>query len=642
MLGLLRKSVTSWVGMAILAIAVGAMVVTLFQGQTPEGGGGKNAVVAKVGKTLIGENALMQAIENAVQNAREQDESINIASYVRQGGAENALEQLLIGQQVSEYAAAHKMAVSRRMVDGEIASIPAFQSNGSFDETRFRQFLQGQSIREEDIRRDIKNTLLRSQLLRPIVSPMAVPDMLVSQVAKLLVAEHRGAILPVPSQAMKDPGTPDDKALQAFYEKNRARFTVPERRSYRYALLDTAALREKSQPTDEDIRAYYDEHLADYGGLEERSVRQVVLPNEKDAAAFVKKLTDGESFAKIATGYGYTADDIDLGLQNHRSLASATSPEIADKVFALAAGKTTEAIRGDFGYHVLEVSKIVPASPRPFEQVKADIRNELAQENFANLQSELITGAEDRFDAGEAFSDVVASMGAKIVDVRQVSRNGEAYDENFDAKTVDVPLIERVFTTDIADGPHVAEVGEGRYALYELGDVTPPTPAPLDRIRARAIDAWRAVQRLDAAKALADRIAGEAAGDKTLAQASAGNGLPPVQQIAVRRLELTQMAQQGQEIPPPVLMLANLSAEKTSVMPAPEGQGWFVIKTDSVSDGDTSMAEELRPAVRRGLEQEAESEFLDGFMRAVGREVGVVRYPGAVKALASRLSGDDE
>ena len=57
---------------------------------------------------------------------------------------------------------------------------------------------------------------------------------------------------------------PSDADLTAYFEKNRARYAVPERRTVRYALLDMDQLRARAAVSDDEIRTYYNDHLDTY------------------------------------------------------------------------------------------------------------------------------------------------------------------------------------------------------------------------------------------------------------------------------------------------------------------------------------------------------------------------------------------
>jgi peptidyl-prolyl cis-trans isomerase D len=640
MLQLFRKSVTSWVGILVLALALGALVFTLFQPRGPGASSGPTGqVLATVGDASVTEADYRRTIDRAVARERERTPTITNPDFIGAGGGELVLEQLISGKAMAAFGAANSMAISRRMIDGEIASIPAFQLNGKFDDGTFRRLISQQRLSEEELRDSIAQDLLRRQLLQPVLAGTTIPRGMAEPFAALLLEVRRGQILPVPSVAMPDPGAPTDAQLAAFHAENKAAYTLPERRAFRFAEFDSLALFEKARPKPEQVRKYYDENQAEFGGLETREVRQVVLRDAAKAKAFVAAVRGGKPFGEAALAEGFSDADTALGLQSESGLAQNVAPEVAKAAFAQKPGAVSEPIKTELGWHVVEVMRVEPAKPTPFAAVSAGIEKKLADEKAADLLAETVASAEDRLTGGESLADVAKTLGAAVQTAPALTADGRLFDADYAATRVEQPLLPKAFEADMAEGPQVVELEKGRYALLEVTDVVAPELVPLAKIRSDVAQAWAIKARSDAAKAEAERIAAAASKGQSLAEATAGKALPQPQSLAVRRLELTQMAQQGQQVPPPVVMLLNTPTGQARVLPAPGGQGWFVVKVDAVEKGDIANAPQLVDAVRQSLVREAGNEMAESFVRAIERDVGVVKKPEAVKDVNRRLTG---
>lgn len=640
MLKTLRNSVSSWVGILILALALGALVFTLFQPNSPGGTAGQSgAVLAVVGKGAIQESDYLSAVDRSVQRERDRTPQLTNPEFIAGGGGEMVLQQLIAGEAMNAFGTSNGMVISRRMIDGEIASIQAFQLNGKFDDATFRRIIADQRISEDALRQSISTDLMRRQLLQPVMAGITVPRAMAEPYAALLLEQRRGVILPVPSAQMPDPGQPTDAQLAAFHSANKAVYTLPERRAFRFAEIDSAALAQKARPTAEQVRKYYDDNLDEFGGLETRDVRQIVLPDEAKAKAFVAAVRGGKPFATAAKAEGYGEADIQLGTLTQEALTRQLNAEAATAAFALKAGTVSDPVKSAVGWHVMETRAIMPPKPQPFATVSDGIAKKLADEKLADLVAETVAGAEDRFAEGQSLVDVAKSLGAAVQTSPALTADGRLFDDNFAATRVEQPLLAKAFAADTAEGPQVVETEAGRHALIEVTDVIAPSMVPLDKIRADVAMAWAIRSRSDAARAEAERIAAAASKGQTLEQATAGKRFPAAQALTVRRLELTQMVQQGQQIPPPVVMLLNTPRGQARVIPAPGGQGWFVVKVDDVVAGNIADAPQLTDAVRQSLMRDAGNEMAETFVRALERDVGVVRKPEAVKAVNRRLTG---
>lgn len=641
MLDFLRKSVSSWVGVLILGLALGALVLTLFQGQSTGSGapGAGGPVLATVGDSALTENEFSRTVDRAVARERERTPAITVPDFLGAGGGEMVLQQLIAGKAITQFGVSNEMVVSRRMVDGEIASIPAFQLNGKFDDGTFRRLLAEQRISEEELRESIATDMKRRQLLQPVSLGTSVPRSMAEPFAALLLEIRKGLIVPVPSLAMPDPGTPTDAQLNAFHAENRTAYTLPERRAFRFAELSPLSLAAKAKPAAADVRKYYDANPQEFGGLELRTLNQVVLRDEAKAKAFTAAVRAGTPFAAAAQKEGFAATDIALGEQSKAGLADNVDKAVADAAFALKPGQVSDPVKTSLGFHMVEVTAIKPAAAQPFAAVSAGIEKKLADEKLADLMADTVASVEDRLTGGESLVEVAKSLGLSLQTVPALTADGRLFDANLAATRIEQPLLPKVFAAEESEGPQVAEMEGGSYALFEITDVTPPALVPLAAIRNDVATAWSIKTRADSARREAEAIAAALSKGTPMAQVLAGKRLPPPQPITVRRLELTQMAQQGQQVPPPVILLLNTPAGQARVLPAPGGQGWFVVKVDAVEPGSAAQAPGLVDAVRQSLMRETGNEMVETFVRAIERDVGVVRKPEQVKATTRRLTG---
>lgn len=640
MLKLMRNFVTSWLGMAVLALAVGAMAIVFGQAG-PSGGGSteKAAVLATVGDNAITDRQYISAVDRVVARERETTPGLNNAQFLGSGGGDMVLQQMIVSQALSAFADSNGMTVSKRLVDGEIASIPAFQQNGQFNEDLFRRVIAEQNISEAELRTSIAQDLIRRQLLQPLTAGAALPAAVVEGYARMLLEQRKGEILPIPSALMKDPGTPTDAQLQAFHDAHKAEYTIPERRSFRYAEISSDKLAAKAAPSADEVRKYYDSHPGEFGGLETRDVQQIVLPDAKTARAFVAKVRAGTSFAAAAKAQGFDARDIAVGVLSRDELAKQLDEAAAKAAFRLDAGAVSDPVKSDFGERVLFVRAIHAPRVQPFAVVEKRIAAQLREARLKDLLADTVNDAEDRLDEGQSLADVAKSLGLSVVTEAPVTSDGRRYDADYQLSQVTLPMLGKVFEQSQQDGPRVVEIGSGHYAIIEVTDVVAPELVPMARIRNDVVTAWAADTRANEAKAEAERIVKRIEAGDTLAKAIAGKQLPPAETLTVRRLELAQMMGQQQQVPPPVLMLLNIPAGKAHIVAAPEGRGWFVVHVLEAKEGSEAEAKPLLNDLRQTLAQDAANEFAESFLRTVERQTKVVRRPDALKAVNRQLTG---
>ncbi len=635
MISLFRKYLTSWFalglfGLVLVAFAISGVGNTSFGGLVGGGGG-----VASVGGTEISEAQLLGEFDRTLRRARQQDPKLDARSAARQGAVGEVYEQLIATTALEKFGADSGIAISDRAIDGEIASVDAFRVGGKFDDATYRRILAEQRLSERDLRNGLRGDLVRRQIVTPVIAAVQVPRTLAAPYAALLLEKRSGAIAIVPVTAMPAPAAPTPAQLQAFYAGHTAAFTLPERRAFRYAVIDRDKIAGGITISDADIRKYYAANAETYAGAETRKLLQVVVPDEAKAKAIAAAVKGGAKFAAAAAAAGFAPADIDIGEQTKAKFAAATSAAVADAAFALPAGGTTAPVQSPFGWHVVAVTAITPARPKSLDAARAEITAKLKDDRTTTLLSDTVGKIEDALSGRSSLADVAKRFGLTVAAVPAVTRAGTSpTDPGFTLAPAAVPLVAKAFDADPADGPTLQQTGKDSFAVVELGDITPPAAQPLATVHDAVLAAYVDDARLKAAKAVADTIVAETAANRPFASVVTAHNLPAAHPLAGRRVDLGQAAQ----VPPPVKLFLTMAAGTTRTLPAGP-QGYWVVHVDTVTPGDVATAPGLVDSARAQFTQAAPDEIGAAFAQAVERAVGVKRNASALAAATARITG---
>ena len=146
-------------------------------------------------------------------------------------------------------------------------------------------------------------------------------------------------------------------------------------------VLQNAILTREIGPTvtDAALHAKYDAEYANKPGEEEVHARHILVPTEDEAKKIIAQLDKGADFAALAK-----QESKDPGAQNGGDLGFFKKgdmvPEFATAAFALQPGKYTETpVKTQFGYHIIKVEERRVAPPPTFDQVKAELRQQIIQ-----------------------------------------------------------------------------------------------------------------------------------------------------------------------------------------------------------------------------------------------------------------------
>ena len=301
MLTVFRNFAKSPIGLGVFALIITAFVVTLYEGQGGLGGaGGTGGAVATVGGDKIDETELARRVQNQMDGERQRNPEIDMARFVASGGVERTIDLTATGRAVELFAARQGMVASKKLVDGAIASIPAFNGpTGKFDQTTFVQVLTQRKLTEAMVRNDFVREALTKMIAIPAAGAANVPAALVTPYAALLLETRTGLIGVVPSQAYVPKTPPTDIELQNFYQRNIARYTIPERRIVRLAKFDRSRFVGKLAASDAEILTAYNA-VPGFAARETRAFTQLIVPTQAQATDLLGKIRGGLSIADAA------------------------------------------------------------------------------------------------------------------------------------------------------------------------------------------------------------------------------------------------------------------------------------------------------------------------------------------------------
>jgi len=147
---------------------------------------------------------------------------------------------------------------------------------------------------------------------------------------------------------------------------------------------------QKSNPvSDAEVKAEYDKFVANNSGKEYHA-RHILVEKEDQAKTIIAQIKKGAKFEDIAKKSskdpGSAAKGGDLDWANPGNFVA----EFSDALTKLAKGKMTETpVKTQFGYHIIRVDDIRDAQLPKFDDVKAQVAQQLQQQKLAKYQEEL-------------------------------------------------------------------------------------------------------------------------------------------------------------------------------------------------------------------------------------------------------------
>ncbi|HEY6815695.1 MAG TPA: peptidylprolyl isomerase, partial [Croceibacterium sp.] len=275
---------------------------------------------------------------------------------------------------------------------------------------------------------------------------------------------------------------------------------------------------------------------------------------------------------------------------------------------------------------------------RTLEQARGEIATALAEEQRRAALDDLTAGLEERFDDGESLSDIARELKVELTTTAPATADGRLY--NRQGETVPQmlgPVLPVAFEME-EETPQLATLVPGQtFVIFDVSDITPSATAPLAEIRNDVIALWRRDQGAKAAKAAADRIEARIARGSTLAAAvAAEKRAVPAPQIV--NLTREQLARQGQ-VPPSLALFFSMAQGTVKKLEASDDAGWYIVQLAKIEAGAVPQNDPLVLATLQQLGRVSGEEYVEQFVKATQREVGIERNETAITAVRTQLIG---
>ena len=508
----INKIGQSWLGKAIVAVLFGFLIISfavwgigdIFRGAV-------RTEVATVGGTSISADAFRNAYQNEVQRlARQSRQSISPERARALGIDTQVLGRLITEAALDQKARDLGLGVSNALVAKTITEDPNFQGpSGRFERSRFEEVLFSNSLNEATFVREQRAVIARLQLAEAVTGALPVPLAMREAVHRYGAERRSAAYIVLPAGLAGDIAAPTDEQLKAFFEERKSAFRAPQYRGVNVVVLTPETLAKVDSVPDAEARKRYEELKGSrFGAPERRTVEQIVFPNAEAAEAAAKRIVDGAAFEAIAAENNIDPKNLELGTFTKSEMFD---PAVAEAAFSLAEGAVSGPIQGRFGNVIVRVTKVQPESTKPFEEVAADVKREVALERARQEIDSLHDAVEDLRASARPLNEVAREKGLPLVSVPALDRSGRDKAGN---PVADLPereaLIAAVFSTDIGADNEPLRTRDGGYVWYDVTGVEPARDKTLDEVREAVVTQWRSEQisrqLTERARAIVERI----------------------------------------------------------------------------------------------------------------------------------------
>jgi peptidyl-prolyl cis-trans isomerase D len=406
-----------------LSIVSLGMVLTLAPINLGENPDVEGNVLASVGGAQITTLDLERNIQSRLRNSPYANDPQMIA---RMAGI--VLDDMILRRALRGQAKKLGVEVSDAEVqEGIRASMPFLYPNGTFvGMDRYRDIVsQATGLSVAQFEAQYRENLLLEKMRAIItdgvrVSPADVRDEYLRRNTK----ERIDYVLFDPSKYLQTvPVTP--AALEEFFQKDPAKYKVPEERRVRYVLIDMDRVRAQVKLSDDELKQYYGQHIADYQVPDRVKVSHILFKTEgktpeeiatveKTAQEVLAKIKAGADFGEMAKKYSEDASAANGG-EIGWIVRGQTVKEFEDAAFSMKPGQVSDLIKTTYGFHIIKVLDKQTAHLETFDEVKGQIREQLEKQRLADAQQTMASDLERQFQqAPQNFAAVAQKYGLEV------------------------------------------------------------------------------------------------------------------------------------------------------------------------------------------------------------------------------------
>ena len=418
-----------------------------------------------------------------------------------------------------------------------------------------------------------------------------------------------------------------DAELVSYFEKNKARYVVPERRVVRFALLDLNQLRQRISVSDEELRAYYNEHIEVYRIQNRVRVNHILFKTigktdaeveeiRKKAEEVLKKARHGAKFEDLAKQYSEDTTK-DKGGDLGWIVQGQTVPEFEKAAFTLPPGSISDLVRTQYGFHIIKVMEHQAARTQSFEEVRGSILPVLAGEKADRQSGDLADqiAAAVRRSNRQPLDDIAKQFKMTLGETRPMSATDPVPELGTSPE-----VREAIFR--LREGELSSPIRTDRgYIVLTVKEVQRAHPGGLAEVREKVAADFRRERAVELAKTQAEELAKRGQSGENLATAAKAIGFELKTSDAFPRTGSVPGAGSARQF----LSAFTLAVGQTAP-PVSLGANWMVfrvvVREEAKPEEFEKQRKDLEQQVlqsKRGLAYEAFRSALEDRMKREGK-----------------------
>ena len=399
---------------------------------------GSGTVVATVAGQAISQQEFDSAQREQLDRLRQMygpqfDSKMLSTPEARQGILDELISRKAMAVEVSN----NHLSVTDQILQQNILSTPGLtKQDGSFDADRYKNLLAAQGMNPAMYEQRLRQDLALQQLLNAVQGTVILPKTIAQRIAAIYEQEREVQKLDFKASDYASQVKVTDAMLKAYYEKNANQFEIPELIKAEYVVLNDEVLSAQITVSDADIQSHYEQNKKTYSTEEQRRASHILIAVKKDASDVEQKASKAkaenllaqlrknpEMFTKLAKENSQDPGSAERGGDLDFFGKGAMVKPFEDAVYKLKQSEVSDLVQSDFGFHIIQLTAIKPASIKTLDEVRGQISAEIKKQKASKAYAEAAeTFTNTVYEQSDSLKAVADKLKLKIETVASLSR----------------------------------------------------------------------------------------------------------------------------------------------------------------------------------------------------------------------------
>jgi peptidyl-prolyl cis-trans isomerase D len=487
MLDLMRRqhSKLKWLLLVIIVIFVWAYIPTF----TDMGSGVTASDVASVGSEAVSAKEFQVAYRNNIQRMGSQVSPEMLRAF---GFDKQVLDYLISQKVIAVEAKRLGLLVSDREVQDKVLAYPTFVDSGGFiGRARYQALLEQNNMTVPEFEESIRSQLLSEKLMSFLTAGITISDKDAEAEYRKKNEKAKVDYFVIDPVKLESKVTVTDQDQKDYYEKNKARYQMPEARKVKYIFVDSVKYHKLATTTDKELEDYFNQHQEDYR-LKETVGAQFILfktegkkPEDVEALrtkalSVLERAKKGEDFAALAKQYSEDGSAAQGGNLGEFSRGQ-KPPDFEKAAFSLGVGAISDLVQTPEGLQIIKVNKKQEARLRPFTEMKEAIRSIVLGTKGATQAADVSQKIATELKTNKNLDAVAQKYEAEVRETPAISAG-----QNIPGLSNSAEMIKEIFSLAKNEIGMGVQNDEG-YAIPSVVDILPAHDASFDEAKPRVL-----------------------------------------------------------------------------------------------------------------------------------------------------------